>query len=78
MNNFGNIEGWVILLIAAISIWDLVWKLIALWKSARRDQTIWFVFLGIVNSAGILPIIYLLIYRAEPEKIADTSANQSA
>jgi hypothetical protein len=41
--------------------WDLVWRGMALWKSAKKNQSTWFVFLLIVNSLGILPIIYLLI-----------------
>jgi len=40
---------------------DLILKGMALFKSAKRDQKIWFVFLLIVNSLGILPIIYLVI-----------------
>ncbi|MDD4385115.1 MAG: DUF5652 family protein [Bacteroidales bacterium] len=47
-----------ILLLAVI--WDIVWKLIALWKSARNNQIAWFVVIGIINSIGILPIIYLI------------------
>jgi len=32
-----------------------------LYKSAQKEQKVWFVFLLIVNSLGILPIVYLLI-----------------
>lgn len=49
-----------LLLLVLVAIWDLVWKGIALWKSARNSQKVWYVFLLIINSAGILPIIYLL------------------
>jgi hypothetical protein len=45
-----------------ILVWDLVWRGIALWKSGRRNQLVWFIFLFIINSVGILPIIYLLIH----------------
>jgi hypothetical protein len=57
---------WLILLIAAIiciSIWDGAWKLVAMWKSARRNQIGWYVCLAIFNTAGILPIIYLLAFQ---------------
>jgi hypothetical protein len=40
---------------------DLILKGMALYKSAKRDQKVWFVFLLIVNSLGILPIIYLIV-----------------
>lgn len=43
-------------------ILDLVLKAIALWKSARNSQKVWFVALLIVNSLGVLPIIYLLFF----------------
>jgi predicted permease len=49
----------LIVLIIILAIWDAVWKLIALWKSARNDQLAWFVCLAIFNTAGILPILYL-------------------
>ena len=42
-------------------IWELIWKMIALWRAARNDQKGWFIAIGILNTLGILPIIYLLI-----------------
>lgn len=54
---------WLIPLIILLVIWDTVWKMIALWKSARNNHLVWFIFLGIVNSVGILPIIYILMHR---------------
>lgn len=44
-----------------IILFDLLLKGIALYKSARKDQRIWFVVLLVVNSMGILPIIYLFL-----------------
>ena len=45
------------------TILDLVLKGFALYKSARKGQNIWFVALLVVNSMGILPLIYLLLNR---------------
>lgn len=42
---------------------DAVLKLITLWQSARRKQLAWFIFLALINSLGILPVIYLIINR---------------
>lgn len=39
---------------------DLVLKAWALWRAGRNGHPVWFVFLFIVNSVGILPLIYLL------------------
>ena len=42
---------------------ELVLKGISLYKSAKRDQKVWFVALLLINSLGILPLIYLLLNR---------------
>ena len=48
--------GPVILLVV---LWSVFWKGLALWHSARRGQYWWFVILLVVNTVGILEIIYL-------------------
>lgn len=58
---FGPFLPWLIL----IAAWDAIWKLIALWRSARNNQVGWFICIAIFNTAGILPIIYLLTHRAK-------------
>jgi len=50
----------VIPLLILVAIWDGVWKAIAMWKCGRNNQLAWFVCVLIFNTAGILPIIYLL------------------
>ena len=52
--------------VVIIVIWDAVWKLIALWKSARNNQLPWFICLAIFNTAGILPILYITLFQ-KPE-----------
>ncbi len=49
--------------LSIIAIWDLVWKGIAMWKCGRNKQLVWFIFIFIFNTAGILPIIYLLFFQ---------------
>jgi len=49
--------------IVLLAIWDGVWKLIALWKSARNDQLAWYICLAIFNTIGILPILYILFFQ---------------
>jgi len=46
-------------LIAVILIWSFVWKGLALWKSARKTQLAWFIIILIVNTLGILEILYV-------------------
>lgn len=56
-------EPWFIILIVVLAIWEGVWKLIALWKSARNNHLAWFICIAIFNTIGILPIIYILIHK---------------
>ncbi len=56
---------WFLTIILILVVWDVVWKLIALWKSARNGHLAWFICLGVLNTVGILPIIYLLINRSK-------------
>jgi len=46
-----------------ILLWSAVWKAIALWKAGRNNQLGWFVALFIINTAGLLEIIYLLAFQ---------------
>ena len=55
-------------LVTIISLWELVWKGFALWYSGRKKQKIWFICILIFNTIGILPIIYLLIYKPWKKK----------
>jgi len=53
----------IIAVIVVLAVWDAVWKLIALWKSARHGQLAWFICLAIFNTIGILPILYILLFQ---------------
>lgn len=46
-------------------IWALFWKGLALWHAGRNGQKIWFIVLLLVNTVGILEIVYLLWFRAD-------------
>lgn len=43
-------------------IWTLIWKGLALWKSARLKNVVWFVILLVVNTGGILEILYIFVF----------------
>ena len=49
-----------VILIVLLAIWDGIWKVIAMRKSARNGQLAWYICLAIFNTAGILPILYIL------------------
>ena len=47
--------------IALAIIWTLVWKGMALWRSAELRQKYWFIAILLINTLGILEIIYLFL-----------------
>jgi len=49
-------------LLAIITVWSIVWKGLALWKSAMKKHVLWFILLLIVNTAGILEILYIFVF----------------
>lgn len=49
-------------LLVVIVLWEAVWKLLALWKSARKGSVVWFIALAIFNTVGILPILYIFVF----------------
>jgi len=67
--NFGNVQYLAVFvtIISLLALWDLVWKGLALWKAAKNNHAAWFVCIIIFNTAGILPIIYLLLNRTKKE-----------
>jgi hypothetical protein len=47
-------------LFVILAFWELAWKGLALWRAARRGERYWFVAILFINTAGILPIFYLV------------------
>jgi hypothetical protein len=51
-------------------VWSVFWKGLALWHSGYRRQGWWFVVLLIVNTVGILEIVYLFgILKLKPSEL---------
>lgn len=50
------------IIIIVLVAWSILWKGFALWKSARRGESAWFIVLLIINTAGILEIAYLFFF----------------
>mgnify|MGYP007083475510 CR=1 FL=1 len=47
--------------VAALIVWTLAWKGLALWKSATLRQNYWFIALLILNTFGLLEIFYIFV-----------------
>lgn len=55
------LEKYFIFLIILV-IWSIPWKGFALWKSARRGESLWFIALLIINTIGLLDILYIFFF----------------
>lgn len=53
----------IIAIIFIIGIWSLIWEGIGLWHSAQHQQKGWFIAILIINTLGLLPIIYLIWFK---------------
>ena len=65
-----NLLGWKSFspgLLTLLAIWSVFWKGLALWRSARKTSKYWFVALLVINTLGILEILYLFVF-SKPEK----------
>jgi hypothetical protein len=54
--SFIKVGPWILVLLL---VWSITWKGVALWKAARLGSRNWFVVLLIVNTFGVLEIIYI-------------------
>ncbi|HEV2340010.1 MAG TPA: DUF5652 family protein [Patescibacteria group bacterium] len=45
-----------------------VLKAFALWRAGRNNQLYWFIAIVVLNTAGILPIIYMLFFERDSNK----------
>ncbi len=55
-------------------VWTLVWKGIALWRAARAGQSLWFVAMLLLNTGGLLEIVYLAFLAPRRTPLADVTA----
>lgn len=69
MSSWGpSVQGFASIGFILVTIWSLVWKGMALWKAGRLGQKVWFVILLVVNTLGILEIIYIFAVARKKEK----------
>jgi hypothetical protein len=61
----GVVGTWMGMFFVPIMLWSIAWKGWALWKAARAESKIWFVILLLVNTMGILDILYIFVLGKE-------------
>jgi hypothetical protein len=49
-------------LLLVLLLWSLAWKGFALWRASHNESKPWFIALLLINSAGILEILYLFVF----------------
>lgn len=57
-------------LLVLLALWTTVIKAFALWYAARNNQRAWFVALLVLNTLGILELVYLLAFRKDKQSFA--------
>ena len=57
--------------LVALILWSIVWKGLALWRAAKRGDKVWFLVFLVLNTLGILEIIYL--FAVTGAKLSDFS-----
>lgn len=81
MNIFGPISGFsfaLIFLFITLVIAVIVLKYYALWYSARGNQRMWFIIMLVVNTIGILEIIYLIWFRPKDDSVIQDTDKDTA
>ena len=71
MNQFFPYKYTILLL--PVIVWALFWKGYALWTAAQHHQKKWFIVILLLNTFGILEIIY--IFKVANKKWADVKAD---
>ena len=51
-----------------LAVWSIVWKGLALWKAARNNHKTWYIAILIINTIGILPILYIYVFSKKKKK----------
>jgi hypothetical protein len=64
-NPFGQFNALEIFVFVLMMAWSLFWKGWALWRAANQKQKIWFICFLIINTVGLLEILYLFVFSKE-------------
>lgn len=67
-DHLGWLTSHLTLILIVLAAWSLIWKGVGLWFAARNYQKSWFVAILILNTIGILEIIYLIWFRRDKQE----------
>ena len=55
-------------LIMVLVLWSSIWKAFALYRAGSLRSVPWFTVLFVLNTAGILEILYLFVFSKKKQK----------
>jgi len=55
----------------ALLVWSIAWKGLALWNASKNDQKNWFIAILVINTIGILEIVYLFGFAKKKMTVGD-------
>lgn len=61
----GSFGGAITAFLIPLLFWSLAWKGWALWRAANNDSKPWFIALLLINTMGILDILYIFVFGKE-------------
>lgn len=64
----GNFLAGFTFLLIPLLIWSLFWKGYSLWRAAKNDSKGWFIALLLINTMGILDILYIYVFGKTAKK----------
>lgn len=67
-SNMMGFSGGNNILWAIMILWSLAWKGVALWKAARNNEKYWYIAMLVINTVGILEIIYIFFFAKKEKK----------
>jgi len=56
------------IVMVVVLIWSIFWKGLALWKAARGKQKYWFCVILLINSLGLLEIVFLGFFQKKTKE----------
>lgn len=74
---FGMHPGFLFAGFGLLMLWALIWKGLALWKAARQGEYWWFLALLVINTAGLLEILYLYVFTKGGPDTSTNAAHKS-
>lgn len=61
-DNLNSIPQFPPMAIYILLVWALIWKGLALWRAAKCSQRNWFIAILVLNTVGLLEIVYLFYF----------------